>query len=195
MTALNALVGDLSVELALPIALATYWIPPQKEFAEILDEQPSVAHACEAETSMLLALRPDLVDMTRLDHIDPPREWAGGRSDVYVWQSVADWSPSGVAGVPKAASADKGERLLKAAAEALASRLRDGAMEPALTCDRWLNRSFFSGGHIDFTDTTSTGTVQTRERRHRRTRYCYNSHTLPWICITLTLGLVLCLAS
>jgi creatinine amidohydrolase len=128
MTALNALVGDLSAELSLPIALATYWIPPQKEFAQILDEQPGVAHACEAETSMLLALRPDLVDMTRLDHIDPPREWAGGGSDVYVWQSVADWSPSGVAGVPKAASAEKGERLLKAAAEALASRLREGTM-------------------------------------------------------------------
>lgn len=128
MTALNALVGDLSVELSLPIALATYWIPPQKEFAQILDEQPSVAHACEAETSMLLALRPDLVDMTRLDHIDPPREWAGGGSDIYVWQSVADWSPSGVAGVPKAASAEKGERLLTAAAEALASRLREGTM-------------------------------------------------------------------
>jgi creatinine amidohydrolase len=126
MTALNALVGDLSAEMSLPIALATYWIPPQEEFAEILDEQPSVAHACEAETSMLLALRPDLVDMASLDHIDPPREWAGGSSDIYVWQSVADWSPSGVAGTPKAASADKGERLLKAAAEALASRLRDG---------------------------------------------------------------------
>jgi creatinine amidohydrolase len=127
MTALDALVGDLSAEMSLPIALATYWIPPQKEFAEILEEQPGVAHACEAETSMLLALRPDLVDMAALDHIDPPREWAGG-SDIYVWQSVASWSPSGVAGTPKAASADKGQRLLQAAAEALAGRLREGTI-------------------------------------------------------------------
>lgn len=128
MTALNALVGDICTEFSLPIALATYWIPPQKEFAEILDEQMTVAHACEAETSMLLALRPDLVDMSGLDHIDPPREWAGGDSSVYVWQSVSDWSPSGVAGMPKAASAEKGERLLAAAAEALAARLRDGGI-------------------------------------------------------------------
>lgn len=128
MTALNALVGDLCTEFSLPIALATYWIPPQKEFAEILEEQQTVAHACEAETSMLLALRPDLVDMSGLDHIDPPREWAGGESSVYVWQSVSDWSPSGVAGAPKAASAAKGERLLTAAAEALATRLRDGGI-------------------------------------------------------------------
>ena len=127
MTALNALVADLTTETSVPIALATYWIPAQKAFAEILDEQPSVAHACEAETSMLLALRPDLVDMARLDHIDPPREWAG-RSDIYVWQPVAEWSPSGVAGTPKAASAEKGERLLDAAAQALATRLRDSAI-------------------------------------------------------------------
>jgi creatinine amidohydrolase/Fe(II)-dependent formamide hydrolase-like protein len=39
---------------------------------------------------------------------------------------VSDWSPSGVAGVPGAASADKGERLLQAAAAALADRIRDG---------------------------------------------------------------------
>jgi len=112
--------------MSLPIALATYWIPAQKEFAEILEEQPSVAHACEAETSMLLALRPDLVDMARLEHVEPPREWAGGPSDVYVWRSVADWSPSGVAGVPTAANADKGEKLLHAASKALADRIRDG---------------------------------------------------------------------
>jgi creatinine amidohydrolase len=127
MSALNALVGELSVELGLPIALATYWIPARQAFAEILEEQPSVAHACEAETSMLLALRPDLVAMAKLDEIDPPREWGGGGgSDVYLWQSVSDWSPSGVAGVPGAASADKGERLLDAAATALADRIRDG---------------------------------------------------------------------
>lgn len=126
MTALNALVGELSVEMSLPIALATYWIPAQQEFAEILEKQASVAHACEAETSMLLALRPDLVVMSELERVNPPREWGGGASDVYVWQSVSDWSPSGVAGVPSAASAEKGEKLLNAAAKALADRMRDG---------------------------------------------------------------------
>jgi creatinine amidohydrolase len=126
MSALNALVGELSVEMSLPIALATYWIPAQQEFSKILEKQVSVAHACEAETSMLLALRPDLVAMSGLDRVEPPREWGGGSSDVYLWRSVSDWSPSGVAGVPTAASAEKGERLLDAAARALADRLRDG---------------------------------------------------------------------
>lgn len=126
MTALNALVGEISAEMSLPIALATYWIPAQQEFSRILEKQTSVAHACEAETSMLLALRPDLVAMAELERVNPPREWAGGASDVYVWRSVADWSPSGIAGVPSAASAEKGERLLDAAARALADRLRDG---------------------------------------------------------------------
>jgi creatinine amidohydrolase len=126
MAALNAFVGELSVELSLPIALATYWIPAQQEFSRILEKQPSVAHACEAETSMLLALRPDLVAMSELERVNPPREWGGGNSDVYVWRTVSDWSPSGVAGVPSAANAEKGEKLLDAAARALADRLGDG---------------------------------------------------------------------
>ena len=128
MSALNALVGELCVETSLPIALATYWTPAREAFARILEHQPSVAHACEAETSMLLALRPDLVDMSALDHVDPPREWGRGPSDVFVWCSVSDWSPSGVAGVPSAANAAKGEKLLDAAAAALAERLRDGRL-------------------------------------------------------------------
>jgi creatinine amidohydrolase len=126
MTALNAIVGELSVELSLPIALATYWIAAQEEFSRILEKQMSVAHACEAETSMLLALRPDLVTMSKLEGVNPPSDWRGGISDVYVWRSVADWSPSGIAGVPSAATAEKGEKLLDAAARALAARLRDG---------------------------------------------------------------------
>ena len=126
MAALNALVGELSVEMSMPIALVTYWIAAQQEFSRILEEQTNVLHACEAETSMLLALRPDLVDMSALERVIPPREWAGGDSDVYVWQSVSDWSPSGVAGVPGAASSEKGERLLNAASRALADRLQHG---------------------------------------------------------------------
>lgn len=126
VTALNALVGELGAEMSQPIAVTTYWILARQEFAKVLEQQESVAHACEAETSMLLALRPDLVTMAALDEVSPPREWAGGKSEIYQWQSVADWSPSGVAGVPMAASAEKGERLLEAASQVLADRLLNG---------------------------------------------------------------------
>jgi creatinine amidohydrolase len=128
MTAMNAIVGELSVETALPIALATYWVAAEAEFAQILDEQTTVKHACEAETSMVLALRPDLVAMDALTGVKPPAEWSGGRTDIFVWQSVESWSPSGVAGVPAAASATKGERLLDAAAAAIARRLAGGEL-------------------------------------------------------------------
>ncbi len=122
IAALTALVGELSSEMKLPIALATYWLLAPEAFAKILERQSGVQHACEAETSMLLAIRPDLVDMTQLADVNPPAEWLGG-SGVYVWSPVASWSPSGVAGVPKVATAEKGERLLDAAATALAERL------------------------------------------------------------------------
>ncbi len=128
MTGLNAIVGNLSVEHSLPIALTTYWVAAEAEFARILEAQTTVKHACEAETSMVLALRPDLVSMELLDGVDVPAEWAGGQADVFVFRSVGSWSPSGVAGVPSAATAEKGERLLNAAASAIAARLRGGEL-------------------------------------------------------------------
>jgi creatinine amidohydrolase len=125
ITALNALTAELTTEMKVPIAVTTYWLLAEGEFAEILEQQSTVLHACEAETSMLLALRPDLVDMAKLAQYDPPRSWAGDSDALYVWRSVESWSPSGIAGVPSAASDKKGEKLLEAAAAALAARLRD----------------------------------------------------------------------
>jgi creatinine amidohydrolase len=128
IAALNALVGELSSEMKLPIALATYWLLVPEAFKTILEHQSSVQHACEAETSMLLALRPELVDMAQLADASFPAEWSGGSGGVYVWSPVASWSPSGVAGFPQGASAEKGRRLLDAAATALAERLGSGEL-------------------------------------------------------------------
>jgi creatinine amidohydrolase len=85
-----------------------------------------VQHACEAETSMVMALRPDLVDETRFAEArfaEGPRPASG----VYRWHSFAKRTASGVIGDPTAASAAKGERLLEAAASGLAALLLDEA--------------------------------------------------------------------
>ncbi len=50
-------------------------------------------------------------------------EGLGGHDGVYRWRPLAWWSETGVIGVPRAASAEKGERLLAAAASALARAL------------------------------------------------------------------------
>ena len=72
ITGLNVLTGELAQELDAIVAMACYWTldAAAEAFADILEVQTNVRHAGEAETSMLLALRPDLVDMEAAARID-----------------------------------------------------------------------------------------------------------------------------
>ena len=68
-----------------------------------------------------LALVPDLVDTHDLAaRARAPASAAGGPEAAYRWQSFAARTANGVIGNPARASAEKGERLLEAAGEALA---------------------------------------------------------------------------
>ena len=124
ITALNVVVNELAVELQIPLAATTYWVLGKDSFAKILERQTTVRHACEAETSMLLALAPNLVDMTRAGDIVGPTErevaQVVGNDGVHRWRSFRSRTSHGVIGDPRTATAEKGERLLEAAAEAVA---------------------------------------------------------------------------
>ena len=124
--ALRVVVDELSRELEAALATATYWEPAAGALARILEQQSGVQHACEAETSMVLALRPELVDQARLAEarfIEPAH--AVTQRGGHVWRSFAARTPTGVIGDPTAAAAEKGERLLDAAADAIAELLLD----------------------------------------------------------------------
>lgn len=124
--ALRVVVDELSMELGAAMATATYWEPAAGRMARILEQQPGVQHACEAETSMVLALRPELVDAARFAEarFAEPAHAVTQRGG-HVWRSFAERTPTGVIGDPTVASAEKGERLLDAAAEAIAELLLD----------------------------------------------------------------------
>jgi len=122
--ALRVVVEQLSAELDLILATATYWHLAAAPFAAILERQSGVRHACEAETSMVLALRPELVDQSRFAEARSAEE-EHGAATAYRWQSFAERTASGALGDPTAASAEKGERLLEAAGAALAELLLD----------------------------------------------------------------------
>jgi creatinine amidohydrolase len=124
IAALTVAVNELAVELEAPIATTTYWLLAQPAFAKILEKQANVRHACEAETSMVLALKPELVDMSLAAGAVGPtgREvlQVAGSDGAHRWISFKSRTSHGAIGDPRAASAEKGERLLKAAAEAVA---------------------------------------------------------------------------
>ncbi|MFO0998254.1 MAG: creatininase family protein [Alphaproteobacteria bacterium] len=130
ITALNVIAGELSRELDAPITTATYWTlsGTQKPFQAILDKQKTVRHACEAETSMLLALKPGLVDKKAMKTVKAPMDGLTSEGGAYRYRPIAHWTKSGVIGAPAAASAEKGERLLNAAAKALADVLASGSL-------------------------------------------------------------------
>ena len=60
-TPLVVLVGELTAELRIPLVTFTYWEMAAREIAAILETQNALLHACEAETSMMMAVEPALV--------------------------------------------------------------------------------------------------------------------------------------
>ena len=121
ITATKMAVQELTLEFEVPIVATTYPFEARKEFAEILEDQTFIMHAGEAETSMMLALVPDLVDASDLGACKGAESGSlGGPETAYRWQSFTGRTANGVVGNPTRASAEKGERLLEAAAEGLA---------------------------------------------------------------------------
>jgi creatinine amidohydrolase len=124
--ALRVLADELTPKLGVPVVQMTYWYAAAKPIAGILERQTELRHACEAETSMTMALRPELVaeDRIRLAEVNltPEAKDVIGPG-VYRWQSLASRSSAGVIGFPSAASREKGERLIDAIADDLAAKL------------------------------------------------------------------------
>jgi creatinine amidohydrolase len=94
--------------------------------AELLREtygSPPPLHADEAETAIMMAIRPDLVreDRMRDSAAGAGRRWGQWQSGVMVSQEVADFSESGATGRPDEASEEKGRILLEASIRALRS--------------------------------------------------------------------------
>ena len=130
MAALTALTTDLTRETRLEIATTSYWSLPHESgaFAEILDAQTGVQHACEAETSMMMAVAADCVRSDRLDEAFGPNSPMGSAlgGALTRWRSFRDKTPSGVLGDARVASIEKGEKLLNSAARLLAEELLSG---------------------------------------------------------------------
>lgn len=102
----------------------------QRQFSA--QEQRFGIHAGDIETSMMLALRPDLVDMrlaqnfrsASQDRSEQLAVLGNGRSAKMGWQ-MQDYHPAGAVGNAAAATAEKGRALIDAAAQSLADLLAE----------------------------------------------------------------------
>lgn len=117
----------MAQETGAAIVATTYAHEAAEAIAPLLEDQPGVMHAGEAETSMMLALDPDLVDASDLAALNTER----GRGFLYAGEASYRWRPfqhmtgNGVSGLPARASAEKGERLLEAASDAISKLIID----------------------------------------------------------------------
>ncbi len=133
IAALSTLVTDLTQELSAPIAVTTLYsiATEQGAYKGVLEDQDGVQHACEAETSMMLAVAPDCVRRDRMAEayngkgVDRARR-LGTTPPIQIWRSHKQISSCGVLGDARKASPEKGERLLDIAAEGLAAALIGG---------------------------------------------------------------------
>jgi creatinine amidohydrolase len=124
--ALRTITDDLTPKLGVPIVQFTYWYAAAVAIAKILETQGGLMHACEAETSMMMAVRPELVAedriaLAKVNMTPDVSDVVGG--GVYRWRAIGARSASGVVGNPEAASREKGERLFDAISDALADKL------------------------------------------------------------------------
>ncbi len=100
------------------LTAASYWSIAEQEIITQLDgEDKILGHACEAETSLVMHLRPDLV---RTDDVEDATDYVRDmQSGVFICQDMAQRTREGYTGRPDLASADKGAAMF----EAIVSRI------------------------------------------------------------------------
>ena len=112
------------------IVYAAYWNLAAERFSQIRSSPPGgMGHACEMETSILLAKNPALVDMQKAKKDGPGPHMGYRVADMLkpapfsLINEFDEISTSGVIGMPELATAEKGTQFLEAAGEAVVALL------------------------------------------------------------------------
>jgi len=131
IAALNAFLPDFARETDLRIFAATYFELTRSDLAPLLEDQKTVHHACEVETSLMLVLAPGLVKRERIPEAygmlgaDPHGVLRGPPARFRPFKEI---TASGVIGDARRASREKGEKLLEVLAGGLADLLKSGKL-------------------------------------------------------------------
>jgi len=107
-------------ELGLKMVFISYWSLIPREISDsILETKIIPGHACEFETSLALAIYPELVSKEIPHAVETPWRLQGF---VYDTDEITG---DGYVGDPSLATAEKGEKLIDAAVKGLVSLLKD----------------------------------------------------------------------
>jgi creatinine amidohydrolase len=124
ISALSAFLPDFERETGLAVRVTTYFELAQPGMPAILEDQERVRHACEGETSMMMAAAPELVRMDKLAEAVGPARQTPEPAQVFRHRSYGVFTPSGVVGDARRATAHKGQQLLDVCRDALVAAIR-----------------------------------------------------------------------
>ncbi len=111
---------------------ANYWDVANDEIAKIVEGPlKSLGHACEAETSLMLAVRPDLVRRSEIHNDLLATQQPQALRGVYVPSDMKAQTEHGGVGYPELATAEKGKRLLEAIVARVVEVIRTTSKEKA----------------------------------------------------------------
>jgi creatinine amidohydrolase len=131
IVAMKQLADAMAPDSEAVIVATTYASEAGAAFNDLLEDQDSIQHACEAETAMMMAVEPDLVDKSDLAGLgaenDMSRDFLQAGRASYRWRPFQHMTGNGIAGNPARATAEKGEKLLDVAARAVADLIVDPA--------------------------------------------------------------------
>jgi creatinine amidohydrolase len=125
---MNVTLISLNAELGFPVFDMGYWEAAPDDFdASVLESQRGIIHACEAETSLMLAINEDLVDPIYKETKGPMHQAptaAENAGAVHTFRRMDEETPNGVMGNSYLATKAKGEKMVATyvatAADALA---------------------------------------------------------------------------
>nr|WP_240943055.1 creatininase family protein [Haloferax alexandrinus] len=128
---IGSVVSTVGIETDAEVLGTTYFELATDRIEALRDtETGGMAHGGEFETSLMLAVRPDLVSDSSTRNGEPLSEtyrWGGqdllDGGSVSVYRSFDAYSETGAIGLPEEASTEKGERIRSIIAEELASLL------------------------------------------------------------------------
>jgi creatinine amidohydrolase len=110
---LKVIVRELAVAYDMPIVATTPWYLAPQETMAIFDSNPEGRHACEGETSIMLATSADTVRRDEFDtamRLRPPGVLL--RAGFYRFYSFSEVAPiASITGDPRTATAEKGEKF------------------------------------------------------------------------------------
>ncbi len=108
---------------------ASYWELAEPEIAALCEgPRKSVGHACEVETSMVMALRPDLVRKGEIR--DDMERVPDALRGLFIAKDMGQRTHHGAVGYPERATAEKGRKLVEAIVARVAEVVEGVAADP-----------------------------------------------------------------